>query len=119
MKLIKYTWHPVPILIQKSNKDKGDLDHMHPVVTSLNVSQSWLVYLQLLSYLLPDGIFFLKGLFSLEFSIEKPLQTGHLNKLQQEYPHNYPQLVDNFCGFPNSSEEECQPINFDRDNNHL
>lgn len=92
---------------------------MHPVVTSLNVSQSCLPYLQLLPYLLPDGIFFLKGLFSLEFSIEKSLQTGHLNKLQQGYLHTYPQLVDNFCGFPNSNEEECQPINFDRDNNHL
>lgn len=100
---------------------------MHPVVTSLNVSQSWLVYLQLLPYLLPDEIFFLKALFSMEFPIKKSLQTGHLNKLQQGYLHTYPQLVDNFCGFPNSSEEEyepldadyCQPINFDRDNNHL
>ena len=76
---------------------------------SMNVNQSWLAYLQLLPYLLPDEIFFLKALFSMEFSIEKSLQTGHLNKLQQGYLHTYPQLVDNFCGFPNSNEEECQP----------
>ena len=83
MKLIKYTWHPVPILVKiKQNKDRGNLDHTHPVMISMNVNQSWLAYLQLLPYLLPDEIFFLKALFSMEFPIKKSLQTGLLNKIQ-------------------------------------
>ena len=84
--------------------------------------------------LLPLGIFYhLRSIFPerssyLEiFHLEIALQNQHLNTLEQGYPHTYPQLVDNSCGFPNSNEVRYEPwdadlaptTDFDRDNSHF